>query len=246
MSKRCSSGIAGLDKILLGGYPQGRVLLIEGQPGAGKTIMGLHFIYSGIYDNPDKPENGIIVLLDTTPKDFIEDAESVFEGWDIQKTADRGHLVLIDGYTGRLGYPPEGDFAIPQNQFTIDTVIEKILAAQRHINAKRLVIDPVSRLFRTQQEHDIAIDKFTFFLQTGSVKKHRELEGPLTTLLTVESIDGKFTEEHYGAHGVIRLSSVKQENTKVRTLEILKMRRTMHTMDYVPYEIGVGGINVIA
>lgn len=248
LSTRCSSGIEGLDKILLGGYPRGRTVLIEGQPGAGKTLMCLHFVHSGIYSDPKNPENAIIVLLDSSPQDFIEDAQSIFKKWDILKTIERGHLILIDGYTGRLGFKPKGPFAIPQNQFEVEPVIKKIIEAQRHNNARRLVVDPVSRLFRgsSLDGRDKAIDELTFFLQNGSTEEMKEEKIPLTTLLTVESVQGRFSEEQYGAHGVIRLSFERRESTKVRTLEILKMRRTMHTMDYVEYEIGVDGINVFA
>lgn len=245
---RCSTGIEGLDKVLLGGYPKGRTLLLEGQPGAGKTLMCLHFVRAGIYGNPEHPENAIIVCLDSSPQDFIEDAQSVFRKWDIRKTIERGHLILIDGYTGRLGFPPDGPYAIPKDDYSIESVIDRILAAQEQIDAKRLVIDPVSRLFsdRSRTRRDAEIDKFTFFLQNGSIKEKREEKLPLTTLLTVESSGGNYSEEHYGAHGVIRLSFERRENTKVRTLEILKMRRTMHSMDYVEYEIGIDGIDVIA
>ncbi|MDF1538155.1 MAG: ATPase domain-containing protein [Candidatus Thorarchaeota archaeon] len=216
--------------------------------GAGKTLMCLHFVRGGICGNPEKPENAIIVCLDSSPQDFIEDAQSVFRKWDIKKTIERGHLILIDGYTGRLGFVPEGPYAIPKDDYKIDSIIDRILTAQEKNNAKRLVIDPVSRLFsdRSQIRRDSEIDKFTFFLQNGSIKEKREEKLPLTTILTAESAEGHFSEEHYGAHGVIRLSFERRENTKVRTLEIVKMRRTMHSMDYVEYEIGVDGIDVIA
>jgi circadian clock protein KaiC len=38
------TGIAGLDDILQGGFPQGNVFLVEGVAGTGKTRLGLEFI----------------------------------------------------------------------------------------------------------------------------------------------------------------------------------------------------------
>ncbi|MFW6312799.1 MAG: ATPase domain-containing protein, partial [Spirochaetota bacterium] len=45
--ERLSSGIAGLDEILHGGYPVGRIYLVHGEAGTGKTTAGLHFLMAG-------------------------------------------------------------------------------------------------------------------------------------------------------------------------------------------------------
>src|SRR5215203_5773501 len=44
---RISSGIAPLDRMLAEGYAPGGSTLVAGPSGAGKTLMGLHFIFSG-------------------------------------------------------------------------------------------------------------------------------------------------------------------------------------------------------
>lgn len=47
-SERAESGIAALDDLLgHGGYWQGATTLVAGPSGAGKTLMGLHFLYHG-------------------------------------------------------------------------------------------------------------------------------------------------------------------------------------------------------
>jgi len=38
LARRVSSGIAGLDTLLDGGFPEGKVVLVLGEPGTGKTI----------------------------------------------------------------------------------------------------------------------------------------------------------------------------------------------------------------
>src|SRR3954468_3156482 len=43
-----ATGIAGLDSILMGGFPRGRIYLIQGDPGVGKTTLGLQFLLEGI------------------------------------------------------------------------------------------------------------------------------------------------------------------------------------------------------
>lgn len=53
-SELIQTGIAGLDAIFLGGIPQGNMILAEGAPGTGKTLLGMEFIYRGItaYQEP--------------------------------------------------------------------------------------------------------------------------------------------------------------------------------------------------
>ena len=41
---RIGTGITGLDEILGGGLPEGRVYLVEGDPGSGKTTLALQFL----------------------------------------------------------------------------------------------------------------------------------------------------------------------------------------------------------
>jgi predicted ATP-dependent serine protease len=43
-SLRLSTGIAGLDNIMGGGLMPGRLYLVEGTPGAGKTTLGLRMV----------------------------------------------------------------------------------------------------------------------------------------------------------------------------------------------------------
>ncbi len=58
------TGIAGLDDVLPNGIPRGNVILVEGAIGAGKTTMGVEFVYRGAsqFDQP-----GIIVVFEVSP-----------------------------------------------------------------------------------------------------------------------------------------------------------------------------------
>jgi KaiC/GvpD/RAD55 family RecA-like ATPase len=58
--ERVSTGIAGLDELVDGGYPKGRTILVSGDPGSGKTTFGLQFLLDGIVNHK---ENGVLVTL---------------------------------------------------------------------------------------------------------------------------------------------------------------------------------------
>jgi circadian clock protein KaiC len=48
MTRRISTGIPGLDNILLGGLIPQRAYLVYGDSGSGKTTLGLHFLAAGL------------------------------------------------------------------------------------------------------------------------------------------------------------------------------------------------------
>ncbi len=47
-AERVSTGIAGLDNILGGGFDPNRLYLVEGTPGSGKTTLALQFLLAGL------------------------------------------------------------------------------------------------------------------------------------------------------------------------------------------------------
>ncbi len=47
MSERISTGNGHLDTLLDGGFLSNSIILLAGNPGAGKTILSSNFIYSG-------------------------------------------------------------------------------------------------------------------------------------------------------------------------------------------------------
>src|SRR5438132_2512785 len=70
MIDRTPTGIPGLDEILGGGFPRGRVILLVGGPGTGKTILTSQFLINGI---KIYGENGAFVSLDETKAHFIRE-----------------------------------------------------------------------------------------------------------------------------------------------------------------------------
>jgi circadian clock protein KaiC len=75
--QRLSSGIAALDAMLDDGYWAGASTLIMGVSGAGKTLMGLHFIFQGA----DRGEPGVIATLQENPVQLERIARGY--GWSL-------------------------------------------------------------------------------------------------------------------------------------------------------------------
>ena len=87
---RVRTGIEGLDEVLLGGIPRTNNILVEGEPGSGKTTLGLAFIHAGahLYDEP-----GVIVSFELDPQKLLRDARGF--NWNLQALINDGRVRII-------------------------------------------------------------------------------------------------------------------------------------------------------
>jgi len=60
MSELVSTGVAGLDSILTGGITERSTVLVSGNPGTGKSIFGIQYLYHGA---PNTTNSGVLRLL---------------------------------------------------------------------------------------------------------------------------------------------------------------------------------------
>src|ERR1700722_9778173 len=122
------TGIYGLDGIFLGGILKGNVILVEGAPGTGKTLLGLEFIYRGITES-DEP--GIIVVFETSPKKLVRDAAGF--GWNFEALQQQNKLKII--------------FTSPQVLYQeLRSPDSLLLEAAAEIGAHRIFIDGIALL----------------------------------------------------------------------------------------------------
>src|ERR1700704_7086062 len=84
---RASTGIAGLDQVLEGGWARNRLHLLEGSPGAGKTTITSQFLLEGARQG----EAGIYISLAETEHEVRDGARS--HRWTIEKDIEIFELV---------------------------------------------------------------------------------------------------------------------------------------------------------
>ena len=87
--QRLGFGIEGWDKLTNGGVARGSTTALLGNPGVGKTLMGLHFIYDGL----KRGENCLIAGFYESPLRLLEKSASV--GMDMTPYYDSGALEII-------------------------------------------------------------------------------------------------------------------------------------------------------
>ena len=87
---KVKTGIEGLDNFIEGGFPKGRVYLVAGETGTGKTTFALQYLYYGV----SYGDNGIYVTIDEKPERVVEDALTL--GWDLEKLIDENRLLMVE------------------------------------------------------------------------------------------------------------------------------------------------------
>ncbi len=240
MIDRTPTGVPGLDEILSGGFPRGRVVLLVGGPGTGKTILTSQFLLNGI---KMYGENGAFVSLDETKAHFFR--EMALFGWKFEELEKGKKFAFINASPLRHmpGEVKVGRTSIGRKDFSILSLIEGIKTHTELINAKRVVVDPVTSLIfqypEMTERRTAVLDLVEALVKTGA-----------TCLLTTElrafspGVDRPVQLEEYLAHGVIILSNAKVGKTYNRVLQVEKMRETPIDMQPRPYKISQNGIEV--
>jgi KaiC/GvpD/RAD55 family RecA-like ATPase len=144
----CATGIQGLDELIDGGIPEGRVVLLVGGPGAGKTIFAAQFLYKGIQDHK---ENGVFVSLDESKSHFYSEMQRF--GWDFSNAEKNRKFAFIDATRApRVSMLKESLYkeesgSLKGKQLSIEKLVEELKAKITAVGAKRVVVDTLAALF---------------------------------------------------------------------------------------------------
>jgi KaiC/GvpD/RAD55 family RecA-like ATPase len=236
--KKIPTGIEGLDKMLNGGLPSGRCILVCGGPGAGKTILSTEFLRYGAV-RCDEP--GLYVSLDEDVSQLKEDMAGF--GWDLEKLVKKGKLAIVDASPIRCipGDVKIGDLSVGKRDFSLVSLIEVIKRNVKKINAKRVVIDPITAL--TFQYSDVS-ERRTAILDFVEALSSLGTSNLVTTELRSVTLEREIRAEEFLAHGVILLHVFVSEREIVRGIQIEKMRGIDHDNQIRPYKITENGIEV--
>lgn len=93
--EKISTGIPGLNDVLGGGLPRNGIYLVQGNPGVGKTTLGLKFLLEG----KARGEKGLYVALTETRWEVESVARS--HGWSLDDLA----LWELTATSKRVGSP---------------------------------------------------------------------------------------------------------------------------------------------
>jgi len=216
---RVSTGVDALDKVIEGGFPQGSLILVAGNPGTGKTVFSARFLHRGVVDYG---ENGVYVNFSESRETFYKNMKSF--GFDFEHLERDGKFHYLSMLAVR--------------EARVSSVLKLILEVINKAKAKRLVIDSFSVVAQAfEKPHDARI-----LIRTVLDKIVRQVG--CTTLMIVEVPYGEekigLGIEEFVADGVLYFRAGRLEERLYRDLSIRKMRGTEVKEDEVGFTIKDG------
>lgn len=221
------TGVAGFDVIMGGGLPEGRMYLIEGPPGTGKTTFGLQFLREGAA----RGESTLYVTLSQTSSELEQIAASHgfdLSGVHIAGLEDEG--MQLSGETSTVFHSGHVDLVA-----TLDRIRELV---SEHAPA-RVVLDSAAEIRLLAQDGTQSRRQFLL------LREFFAEQGPTVLLLDDETARQRPTGVHSIMHGVIRLEQHAPTYGPVyRRLRIHKLRGMPHPTAYEDFRIVTGGIEL--
>jgi len=242
LPKKIATGINGLDELVDGGFPEGRVILVIGGPGTGKTIMCSQFLYKGIYENQ---ENGIFVSLDESKGHFYSEMQKF--GWDFRKAEEERKFAFVNATRmSRVAMLKEKLYkeetrSLRGKQLSIDKLIEDLQAKIQQVNAKRVAVDTLAAL--TYRFPD-PIERRTAVVDLIESLADLGVTSLVTTELGYLGLERNALEEEFLVHGVIMMQTLFSGGTTTRAIQVEKMREAKVNPSLVPYSIDLNGVEI--
>ncbi|MBR0876541.1 circadian clock protein KaiC [Bradyrhizobium japonicum] len=225
---RISTGSAGLDDILGGGFDANRMYLYEGQPGTGKTTIALQFLLKGVRGG----ERVLYISLSETKREL--DVVAQRHGW------------TLDGIDIFELVPPETTLD-PERELTVFHPAEMELSETtglifrevERINPTRVVLDSLSEL------RLLAQNPLRYRRQVLALKHFFTNRNCTVVLLDDLSSSQDDLQLHSIAHGVVMLEQVAIDyGAERRRLRVIKMRGIRFRGGFHDFTIERGGLQI--
>jgi len=225
----CDTGVPGLDEILAGGFAQGRLFLLEGNPGTGKTTLASQFLMAGA----ERGETVLYITLSETEEELRDGAAS--HGWEFGEGINVFELV-----------PPESLLDDDQQQsllyssdLELGETTKRIFEAVERIKPTRVVLDSLSEI------RLLAQSSLRYRRQILALKHYLSRNSATVIMLDDLTADMMDKTVHSVAHAVIRLEELSPTyGAERRRMRVLKYRGRRYRGGYHDFVIETGGIRV--
>jgi circadian clock protein KaiC len=227
MSEAAATGIEGLDHILLGGFPRNHVYLLQGDPGVGKTTLGLQFLLEGVRNG----EKALYLTLSETRSELQAVARS--HNWDPTGIDIYEQLVgeeSLDEEDSTVFYPAEVE---------LGQTIKALLNEVDRLKPSRVVLDSLSEI------RLLAQSTLRYRKQILALKQFFANRNVTVLLLDDRTAEVNDLQLQSVPHGVVELERyTPMYGAARRRMQLIKVRGLNFRDGYHDFSIKTGGIVV--
>jgi circadian clock protein KaiC len=134
---KIATGIQGFDALSDGGLPRGRISLLKGGPGSGKTVFALQSLVNAVRE---REESGIFVAFEESPRQIIANAGGF--DWDLPALV-KNKLFFMDA-----NLSPD---VVQSGEFDLRGLLAILKAKKEEIGARWIVLDGIDVLLTLLQ-----------------------------------------------------------------------------------------------
>jgi circadian clock protein KaiC len=225
---RASTGVDGLDDVLAGGLPRDRIYLVQGDPGAGKTTLGMQFLHAGVA----RGERCLYIALSETAAEIQSVVES--HGW----TLDGIDVIELSAVDQSAGLESENTL-FETAEVELHETTRMILADVERLNPDRVVFDSLSEL-RLLAQTPLRYRRQILGLKQYFVDKR-------STVILLDDLTSEASDQQLQslAHGVITLEQIAPVyGEDRRRIRVVKLRGVKVRGGFHDFTIGRGGLTV--
>lgn len=225
-SSVAGTGVVGLDDVLRGGFPRGRLMLVEGDPGVGKTTLALQFLLEG----RQRGERCLYITLAETRDELNAVAAShgfSLAGVEIHELAADS---LTAGEDNTLFHPAEVELA---------ETSKAVLSLCARLNPQRVVFDSLSEIRLLAQSH------LRYRREILALKQFFSSRSCTVLMLDDRTASDTDAQLQSIAHGVISLEQLAPlYGGQRRRLRVVKLRGVDFRGGYHDFALLRGGLQV--
>lgn len=226
--RRVQTGIPGFDRLVEGGLFEGRLYVVSGPPGSGKTTFSTQFLVKGALEG----RTCFFLSMHETKQELVNDMSRYEFG--LERAGKHGRIEFLNVFSEeakRILFRSSN----ASSASNPDALAKRIVSFADSKDVDRVVVDSMMLLEHFFKDAEEDVSRFLTRLKQADA----------TVLLISEMTDpSAYTKEHYLGHGVIFLHNYLGAGGMQRGIQIAKMRGTAIDCDIRPVEFTENGIEV--
>lgn len=222
-----ATGISGFDEVVGGGLPVGRLFLVQGDPGVGKTTLALQFLMEG----RDRGETSLYVTLSETIEELTMVADS--HGWSLEG------IALFELPTWESVAGQDENTLFHPAEIELGETIKMLLDRVDEVKPTRVVLDSLSEIRLLSQ------GPLRYRREVLALKQYFAGRGCTVLLLDDRTSEPGDLHLQSIAHGVFSLEQLSPlYGSERRRLHVVKLRGCKFRGGYHDFVLDTGGIRV--